>query len=84
MSDRSLCPSIPKGIIKDFVGKRKTFRSHHQRQNELFAVGPLIARVTIAGFIDLFDFAFKVGARQIVKQNIEAGTPEIFPAPSQM
>jgi AcrB/AcrD/AcrF family protein len=70
--------------FRDFVGKRKTFRSHHQRKNQLFAVGSLIVRVTVAGFIDLLDFAFKVGARQIVKQNIEAGTEEIFPASSQM
>src|ERR1700730_16189492 len=49
--------------IEYFVAKRKTFRRDHQRQDDLFAVRTLIARVTETGFVDFLDLAFKVGAR---------------------
>src|SRR6516164_6934956 len=70
--------------IKDFVGKRKTFRDYHQRQDELFAVSSVIARVAVLGSVDFLGFAFKIGARQIVEQHIKTGAKEIFPALSQM
>jgi hypothetical protein len=46
--------------------------------NDLLAVGPVIARVATLGFVDLFGFAFKIRARQIIKQHIETGAEEIF------
>jgi hypothetical protein len=65
---------------EDFVGKRKTFRSDNQCDKALLAVRTVIARVATLGFVDLFGFPFKVGARQIVKQHIESSVEEIFPS----
>ncbi len=77
-------PHIGPVALEDFIGKRKAFRSDNQRDNDLFAVGPVIARVAAPGFLDLFNFAFKVGACQIVKQHIEAGSKEVVPPEGQM
>ena len=65
---------------EDFVGERKTFRGDNQRDNDLLAVRPVIARVAALGFVDFLGLPFKVGARQIVKQHIESGAEEIFPS----
>jgi hypothetical protein len=65
---------------EDFVGERKTFRGDNQRDNDLLAVWPVIARVATLGFVDFLGLPFKVGARQIVKEHIESGAKEILPS----
>jgi hypothetical protein len=70
--------------LEDFVGERKPFRGDNQRDDDLLAVGPVIARVAALGLLDFLGLAFKVGARQIVKQHIDSGAEEIFPPASRM
>ena len=48
---------------KDFVGKGEAFWRHDQRQNDLFAIGPMITAVTAPRFVHLRGVAFKIGAR---------------------
>ena len=87
---RSTASSISSRVVispvarEDFVGERKTFRGDNQRDDDPLAVRQMIARVATLGFVDLFGFAFKIRASQIVKQHIEAGAEEIFPSVSQM
>jgi hypothetical protein len=48
--------------FKDFVGQGKTFFSHHQCQDDLQGIGPMIAAVAIPRQLDFAGLAFEVGA----------------------
>jgi len=50
----------------------------------LLAVGPVIARIAASGLLDFLHLAFKIGARQIVKQHIEGGAKKVFSPQGQM
>ena len=69
-----------------FVGERKALRRDHERDDHLRAVRALVAAVTVAPWVVfiLGRVAFKIGARQVVEQDIEARVEEILPAPLQV
>mgnify|MGYP000661908548 CR=1 FL=1 len=64
---------------KEFVAERKAFERDDQRQDQLFAIGPMIARVTALGLGHGLDVALKISAGQIVEQQIEGRAEEILP-----
>ena len=68
------------------VGERQAFRRHHQGDDDLDAVGALIAAIAEAALVGLIlrRIGFEIGAGQIVKQHIEAGVEEIAPAIDKM
>ncbi len=75
------------GIARhDFIGKGKTFRCDHQRDDHLHTVGPLVAAIAVLALVVFGKgwIALEVSAREIIKQHLEARIKEIFPALLQM
>ena len=69
---------------EDFVSEREALGRDDQRQDELFAVGPVIARVTALGLGHGVPIAREIGAGQIVEQQIEGRAEEVLPLRGQM
>jgi len=69
-----------------FVGQRKTFRRHHQRDDHLHAVRSFVPAVAITAFVPFRErrLALEIGAGQIVEQHLELRPEEILPALAQM
>ena len=69
-----------------FVGQRKTFRRHHQRDDHLHAVRPLVPAVAITTLVPFGKrrIALEIRAGQIVEQHLELHPEQILPAPPQM
>ena len=67
------------------VGQGKAFRRDHQGNDHLHAVAAFVAAVAEPPLVAFGKrrIAFKIGARQIVEQHIEAHPKEIVPALAQ-
>ena len=79
--------SVVGGVAgQHLVGERKAVRRHHQRDDHLRAIGALIAAVAVPALVGLvlLRIGFKIGARQVVEQDIEARAEQILPALSQV
>lgn len=70
--------------LEDLVAQRKALTGDHQRHDDLHAVGAMIAAVAAPGFGNLPGLAFKVGAGQIIEEDLAVRGEEILPAPLQM
>ena len=57
--------------LEDLVAERKALRVHDQRNHQLFAVGPVIARVAALHHRVVFRRALHIAAGQVVEQHIE-------------
>ena len=70
----------------DLVGERQAFRRHHQGDDDLDAVGALVAAIAEAALVVfvLRRIGFEIGAGQVVEQDVEAGVEEIAPAIDEM
>jgi hypothetical protein len=68
------------------VGERQALGSHHQRNNHLYAVGPMIARIAEAAFVFLVQrwIGLEVRAREVIQEHIEAGVEQIPPPSHQV
>ena len=56
---------------EDFIGQWKPFRRHHQSDTDLFAVRAAVAAVSAPGLRVAFALAFKIGARDIIEQELK-------------
>ncbi len=70
----------------DFICQGKALRGHHQRNNHLHAIGPLVAAVTKFAFVSFTKgrVTFKIRAGQIIQQQFELHSKQILPASPQM
>ena len=72
---------------QDLIGERQTLRRHHEGDDELRAIGPLVAAVAVAAFGALRQVGgvdLEIGAGQVVKQHVEGRVEEIAPTLRQM
>ena len=69
----------------DFVGEREAFGGDDQGDDDLRAVGTLVARVAELAFVAGREgrIAFEVGAGEIVEEDVEFDSEEVFPASAQ-
>ena len=71
----------------DFISHRQPSGRHHQRHDHLRAIGPVIPAVTettLAVSPRCGRIAFEIGARQIVKQDVELCPEQLTPLPAQV
>ena len=67
-----------------FVGQREAFGTQDHGDDDLTAIGTLVAAVAALGFGRLFHLALEIGAGQIVEQQVVSGAKEVFPPRLQM
>jgi len=65
---------------------RVAFRSDNQRDDNLHAIGPFVAPVTVTAFVSFGKgrIAFAISAAQIVEQHVEFGPEEVLSTTAQM
>ena len=61
------------------IGQRKTLRGDNQGDNDLHTVGSFIAAVPVAPFAFIRGIRFKIGAGQVIEQNIKAWIEQGLP-----
>ena len=68
------------------VGERKALRGHHQRDDHLYTVGAMIARVAVAALILIVGrrIGLEIRAREVIQEHIEAHVEQIAPATHQV
>jgi hypothetical protein len=68
------------------IGQRKAVRGHHQGDDHLHAVAPLVAAVAVPALVGVIlrRRRLEVGAGQVVQQNFELGPEQILPALPKM
>jgi hypothetical protein len=68
------------------VGQRQAFGRHHQSNDNLYAVRPVIARIAKAALVAFRKrrIGFEIGAGQIVEQDVVADVEQIAPARRQV
>ena len=90
---RSMRSRKPRSVLLSYsvarqhlIGQRQAFRRHHQRDDHLHAIWPMVARVAVPALVTLREWrsCLEVGAGQIIKQYVEAGVEQIAPAPHQV
>ena len=72
---------------QDLIGERQALRGDDERDDELRAIGPLVAAVAVASLAVLRQIGgvdLEIRAGQIVEQHIEGGVEQIAPALGQM
>jgi len=72
---------------QDLISQRQALGRYHERDDELRAIGPLVAAVAMAALAFLRQIGgvdFEIGAGQIVEQHVEGGVEQIAPALGQM
>jgi hypothetical protein len=72
---------------QNFVGERQAVRGDDQCDDELRAIGPLVAAVSVASLAVLGKIGsvhLEIGAGQVVEQHVERGVEQIAPALGQM
>ncbi len=77
LRQRGLVRPVPR---QHFVRHRQALGGHHQRDDHLAAVGPLVAAVAVPGLGDLLTAPLEVRAGQVVQQHVEAGVEQRLPA----
>src|SRR6266446_808880 len=78
---------VVRGVARQhLVGQRQPLRGHHQGDDDLHAVRPVIARIAVASLVAFGKrrIGLEIGAGQIVEQHIEADVEQVAPAPDQM
>jgi hypothetical protein len=68
------------------IGQRQAFGGHHQGNDDLHTIRPMIARVPEAALVTLRKrrIRLEIGARQIVKQHVVADVEQVAPPPRQV
>src|SRR6266566_9581264 len=64
---------------KNFVAQGKAFRGDDQTDDKLLAVGAVISRITTSIRRHPFHRSFKIGAAQLIEQQIVTGTEQVSP-----
>ena len=68
------------------IGQRQAFGGHHQSDDDLHTIRPVIARVPKAPLVAFRKWwiGLEIGARQVVEQHVVADIEQIAPPPHQM
>ena len=68
------------------IGQRQTFGRHHQGNDDLHTIRPVIARVPEAALVAFRKrrIRLEIGAGQIVEQHVVADVEQVAPAPHQV
>ena len=69
---------------KNFVTQRKAFWGDDEPDDQLFAVWAMIARITALSQSHPFHRCFKIGAGQVIEQQIVMGTEKVPPLGCQV
>jgi hypothetical protein len=78
---------VVRGVAgQHFVGQRQAFGRHHQSDDDLYTIRPVIARVPEAALVAFWKrpIRFEIGARQIVEQHVVADVEQVSPPSHQM
>jgi hypothetical protein len=70
--------------VENLVGHGEALRSHHQRDDDLQGVRTMVTGVAARSGFHPDSFSFKIGARQIVEQDLTFGSKEVTPALLEM
>jgi hypothetical protein len=66
------------------VAQRKAVEGHNKRDQDLLAIGPMIARVAALRLRVGLRLAFKIGARDVVQQHLVLNRKQLSASPRQM
>src|SRR5690606_3166370 len=78
---------VVRGVASQhLVGQGEALRRHHQRNHHLHAIGTVIARVAKLTNVLIFKrrINLKIGAGQVVQQDIEGDVEQVSPATYQV
>src|SRR5580693_3079575 len=68
------------------IGQRQTFGGHHQGNDDLHTIWPVIARVPEAPLVAFRKrrIRLEIGARQVIEQHVVADVEQVSPPPRQV
>ena len=83
---RPQCRFVRRVARKHFIGQWQTFGRHHQGNDDLHTIRPVIARVPEAALVAFRKrrIRLEIGTRQIVEQHVVADVEQVAPASCQM
>src|SRR5205807_8921016 len=71
---------------KHLIGQRQAFGRHHQGNDDLHTIRPVIARIPVPALVAFRKrrIRLEVGARQVVEQHVVADVEQVAPPPHQV